>query len=641
MPFYSIKILPFCQQDSIYFFISIIYNRKTMADDLLNQLNNAQKEAVKTIEGSVLILAGPGSGKTRALTHRIAYLIQEKRVNPANILAVTFTNKAADEMRERVEKLLTQNKSMIRLPWLGTFHRICVRILKREIEMTDLGYSKNFTIYDKNDSLTAVKKAMEQLQLSIKQISPHAVLAFISGAKNELLNPSEYRRVAYGYFQQKVADIYPAYQKILVNANAMDFDDLIMNTVLLFQKHGEILERYQNLFQYILIDEYQDTNQSQYLFSQLLAKKHRNICVVGDDSQAIYGFRGANFQNILNFHKDYPKAKIIKLEQNYRSTKNIISAAQKVIEQNKLRSEKKIWTDNEPGNLIFVYNAPNEWDEAEFITGEIKALQKFNTRDKNAVLFRTNAQSRIFEETFLKANLPYKLVGAVSFYNRAEIKDLIAYLRVVKNPKDEAAYLRIVNIPPRGIGKKTIEKYRDHKKDEKIEKFEELLNELRQNLELPAKDLLEKIIFKTGYKEFILDGTVEGESRWENIEELLNVGAQYPTLDDFLDHISLVTDADNLQTDAKTLLMTLHNAKGLEFENVFIVGMEEGLLPHANSLMEMNELEEERRLFYVGMTRAKKRLYLTWAQSRSRYGSPGYNVISRFLEEIPQELIEQ
>lgn len=612
-----------------------------MTDDLLNQLNGAQKEAVEATEGPVLILAGPGSGKTKVLTHRLAYLVFDKNVAPTNILAVTFTNKAAEEMKERILKLFPKNLKVY-LPWLGTFHRICVRILKSEVEQTDFPYDRHFSIYDRNDSLSTVKKTMEKLQLSSKQISPQAVLSFISGAKNELIIPSEYIKISYGYFQQKVAEIYPLYQKALEDANAMDFDDLIMKTVLLFQKYSQILEKYQNIFRYILIDEYQDTNQSQYIFSQLLSSKNKNICVVGDDSQAIYGFRGANFQNILNFEKDYPKAKIIKLEQNYRSTKNIISAAQKVIEQNKLRSEKKIWTENEPGNLIFVYNATSEWDEAEFITGEIKALQKFNIEDKNVVLFRTNAQSRVFEEVFLRNNLPYKLIGAVSFYERMEIKDLVAYLKIIKNPKDKVAFERIINVPPRGIGKKTIEKFNEGENNSKIDIFLEMLKTIRQKDEtLSTKELVEKIIEETGYKEYLQDGTIEGESRWENIQELLNVATEYPTLDDFLDHVSLLSDTDNYSAEAKTVLMTLHNAKGLEFDNVFIVGTEEGLLPHVNAIMEIAEIEEERRLFYVGMTRAKKRLYITWTQSRSRYGSPGYNVISRFLEEIPPELIEQ
>lgn len=620
-----------------------------MQTDIFNGLNSEQIEAVKTTEGPVLILAGAGSGKTKALTHRVAYLIKEKNVSPYNILVVTFTNKAAQEMIGRVMKLLGNSNlsskfsalSSSQLPWAGTFHSVCVKILRREI--TILGYRKYFTIYDEDDSLSAIKHVMDALEIDKKQYNPRAIKNFISGAKNELIDPTGYKRYAQGYFGEIVQKVYERYQKDLKAANALDFDDIIMKTVELFRNPPaggpEVLKRWQGLFKYILVDEYQDTNHAQYVLIKLLAEKHQNLFVIGDDFQAIYSFRGANFRNILDFEKDYPKAKVIKMEQNYRSTKSILGAAQKVIEKNVLRSEKSLWTQNEDGLPATICQAQNDIEEVEFILDEINALKHIGSYNDFVILYRTNAQSRILEEILMQRNIPYRLIGALRFYQRKEIKDILAFLKLVSNPDDRVALKRIINVPPRGIGKLTNYELRSTK----TEKFYRMIEELRESAkELKVAQLIESVAYKTGYKDWILDGTEEGEMRWENIEELKSVAERSENLEEFLENVSLVSDIDNYDQKAEAVtLMTLHNAKGLEFPVVFMVGMEEGLFPHARSFMDPSQLEEERRLCYVGMTRACKRLYLSWAESRMIYGTVSQSQPSRFLSDIPEELVER
>lgn len=615
--------------------------------NILDGLNDQQLEAVETTEGPVLILAGAGSGKTKALTHRLAYLICEKNVSPENILAVTFTNKASEEMKTRISKLLTSvPKGNYKLPWMGTFHSICAKILRREVQ--NLGYTRSFVIYDEEDSLSAIKTAMDYHQIDKKQYNPRAIKKFISGAKNELMEPKAYAKYSKGHFGELVVKVYEKYQKDLKAANALDFDDLLMLTVKLFEIYPEVLHRYQNLFRYILIDEYQDTNAAQYQLVKLLAAKHKNICVVGDDFQSIYAFRGANFRNILDFEKDYPDAKIIKMEQNYRSTKNIISAAQNVIEKNTLRSEKKLWTENQAGPLPIVYEASRDTDEIDFVQSEIKALknlpagrQACGGYNDFTVLYRTNAQSRILEEVFLKNNIPYRLIGALRFYDRKEVKDILAYLKLILNANDKVALKRIVNVPARNIGLKTFSVF--SLENPKIKNFLEMIENLREiSKSIAISELIDEIAQTTGYKDFLLDGTEEGEMRWENIEELKSVAKIHASLESFLEQVALVADIDayDPSRDAVTL-MTLHNAKGLEFPTVFIVGMEEGLFPHSNSLSEPQQLEEERRLCYVGMTRAKEKLYLTYACSRMLYGGIQANPPSRFISEIPEELLDR
>ena len=619
-----------------------------MQSEIFKDLNQKQIEAVKTTNGPVLILAGAGSGKTKALTHRVAYLIVEKKVSPYNILVVTFTNKAAEEMISRINKLLGQKQKILSgkiprlLPWAGTFHCICAKILRQEIQA--LGFRRSFLIYDEDDSLSAIKHAMDSLEIDKKQYNPRAVKNFISGAKNELITPTQYAKYAQGYFGEIVLKVYREYQQILRAANALDFDDLIMKTVELFQKYPEVLKRWQNLFKYILVDEYQDTNHAQYMLIKLLAKRHNNLFVIGDDFQAIYGFRGANFRNILDFEKDYPKAKVIKMEQNYRSTQNIISAASKVIEKNILRSEKALWTENEAGLPATIFEAQNEIDEADFIIGEINALRHIGQFNDFVILYRTNAQSRIFEEVLMQNNVPYRLIGALRFYERKEIKDILSYLKLIASADDKVSLKRIINVPPRGIGDKSQNaNLKSQNENPKIQKFNEMIEEFRiiaNKSKLPK--LIDTVTQQTGYRDFILDGTEEGEMRWENIEELKSVAQRATTLEEFLENVTLVSDIDNYdqKTDAITL-MTLHNAKGLEFPVVFMVGMEEGLFPHARSLFEPMELEEERRLCYVGMTRAKKRLYLTYATARMIYGATAVNSPSRFIADIPEELTER
>ncbi len=642
-------------------------------NDIFSQLNQPQSEAVRTTEGPVLILAGAGSGKTKALTHRLAYLISEKKVAPAAILAVTFTNKAAGEMRNRMSRLLspvnlpikrnykieqpvsTDGSDDVVLPWLGTFHAICVKILRREAH--HIGYPSGFTIYDSQDQLAVVKKIMQDKNIDTKQYSPNAVLYFIGSSKNEFISPAEYKKFVNSPFEEIVYDVYKEYQIYLKTIGAMDFDDLLVLCVQLFEQHPEVLEKYQRIFRYILIDEYQDTNQVQYLWAKMLSAKSRNLCVVGDDSQSIYGFRGANFRNILNFERDYPGAKIIKLEQNYRSTKNILRAADELIKNNRHRTDKTLFTDNPEGGALQIYQALNEKDEAEFVATEIRGLvfaEKSHWSDF-AVLYRTNAQSRAAEEAFLRYEIPYKVVGGIKFYERREIKDILAYLRLIANPADRVAFERIVNVPARGIGSKTVIKYLrglsslDSDPPEKIAKFLEMIENFRlKSTSLGVSELIEVVAEVSGYKDNLLDGSAEAEARWENILELKsvasytdNAGLEKP-LESFLEKVALYQDSDELDSSADVVtLMTLHSSKGLEFPTVFIIGMEEGLLPHARSVVDENEIEEERRLCYVGITRARKRLYLIYASGRIYFGNPVANLPSRFLAEIPDDVKSQ
>ena len=618
-----------------------------MESKILAGLNDNQIEAVTTTEGPVLILAGAGSGKTKALTHRVAYLIKEKKISPYNILAVTFTNKAAEEMTLRIQRLLGSHISHFSflktaLPWAGTFHSICVKILREEISA--LGFRRFFTIYDEDDSLSAIKHSMLALEIDPKEYNPKAIKNFISGAKNELLDPNKYQKFAQGYFGEVVLRVYSQYQKDLKIANGLDFDDLIMKTVEIFQKFPLILKKWQKVFSYILVDEYQDTNHAQYVLIKLLAQDKQNLFVIGDDFQAIYSFRGANFRNILDFEKDYPKAKIIKMEQNYRSTKKIITAASKVIEKNILRSQKSLWTDNEEGLPAMIFEAENETQEVDFILDEIKALSHIGNLNQFVILYRTNAQSRIFEEGLLQRNIPYRLIGALRFYERKEIKDILAYLKFIANPQDKVSLRRIINVPPRGIGPKMQNSnLKIQNQNLKCKMFYEMMADFRKNLpEVKIPELIDLILKNTGYRDWLLDGTEEGEMRLENIEELKSVAKKSKNLEEFLENVSLVSDIDSYDSKAQAVtLMTLHNAKGLEFPIVFITGMEEGLFPHARSMTEPAELEEERRLCYVGMTRARLRLYLTFAQSRLIYGGFQTNQPSRFLADIPEELVER
>jgi len=629
-------------------------------------LNSQQKKAVEAINGPVLLLAGAGSGKTKVLTHRIANLL-ESGVSPWSILAITFTNKAAKEMRERVERLVGARGNDI---WISTFHAMCVRILRKDIE--HLGYSRQFTILDSGDQLNLVKQIMRDLNIDTKKIEPKAVLAAISNAKNELKTPAIYGKTAADYFQSKVITVYEKYQARLATNNSLDFDDLIMKTVELFQKAPEVLNYYQKKFLYIHIDEYQDTNRSQYMLATMLADLHKNICVVGDTDQSIYRWRGADISNILNFEEDYPKATVIMLEQNYRSTKNILAAANAVIENNRLRKEKNLWTENATGEKITIYQAYQEHDEVYFIAELIQeAVEKGKQYSDHAILYRTNAQSRVIEEIFIKSNIPYQMIGGTKFYERKEIKDILAYLRLVVNPDDDLSLRRIINVPKRGVGQATLDKLAEYAVEQeisifsalgvidfiglsgrainKVSEFAELLTQLNKRAEeLGITELTELILQKTGYiEELQNEKSIESESRIENIKEFLSVTREFEennefiTLQDFLTDVALVSDIDQMtdgEQSSGVTMMTLHSAKGLEFPIVFLVGLEEGIFPHNRSLMEEMEMEEERRLAYVGITRAEEELYLTYASSRMLYGRSQMNAPSRFINEIPEEL---
>ena len=624
----------------------------------LRDLNPRQKEAVVTTEGPVLILSGPGSGKTRVITHRIAYLIQ-KGVKPQNILAVTFTNKAAEEMRQRVKCVIPDVKHHS-LPFMGTFHAFCLQILRKEIK--NLGYKTNFIIYDEQDQLSLVKKAMKELQIDKEQFKPGIVSSKISSLKSELTNWQNFKEMAENYFEETIAKVYETYQVELKKANGVDFDDLIMLTVGLFQEFPKILKKYQEKFKYILVDEYQDTDTSQYILIHLLAKKYKNVCVVGDDSQSIYQFRGADFRNILNFEKDYPEAKVVVLAQNYRSTQNILDSAHGVISKNVYQKEKNLWTKNPKGKPIIIAETVNEVAEREFIIEEIKRLRTHQPRARGwkdfTVLYRTNAQSRALEEGFIRHKIPYKIVGTVKFYQRKEIKDILAYLKLILYPDDLVSLQRIINIPPRGIGKVTIEKIlkdwpNPHYQNfgVGVKKFAELINKARKIAKNKSlTELLNFLLKETKYKDYLqktynekfyLEDIPEYERRWQNVQELFSVIKASAGLRKFLEDTALFSETDEVETKKGLVnLMTLHAAKGLEFSVVFISGCEEGLFPHARSMLNSLEMEEERRLCYVGITRAKEYLYLTFTQRRTLYGSTQANPPSRFLADIPEELIE-
>lgn len=626
---------------------------------LLETLNDQQKLAVLTKEGPVLILAGAGSGKTKALTHRFAYLL-EQGVSPLQILCVTFTNKAAKEMQERISRLIgspvTPEAAIGRFPWLGTFHAVCVRILRRELNNTAMGLSSNFVIYDDGDMLTAVKRAMNELNIDQKQFNPRGILAQIGNAKNEMVNVTEYGQFAVGPFQQVVHRVYSRYQDLLKGANALDFDDILLKTIDVFKLYPDILAKYQERFRYIMVDEYQDTNKAQYLLVKMLAATHQNLFVIGDDWQSVYSWRGADFRNILDFHKDYPKATIIKLEQNYRSTQTILDAAQAVISKNVERSDKNLWTDGPSGSPVTVVECLNEKDEGEFIIREVQGLLRsghftgVNSLDDCVILYRTNAQSRLLEETLIRLNIPYRIVGGVRFYERKEIKDVLAYLRLIHNPLDWVCLERVINVPTRGIGAKTIASLReiDLNKREllppKVAAFFDIIDQLRLRATSTSNigALIEEIMALTGYRDFVKDGSIEGESRFENLQELVGAASRSTSLEEFLEDVALVQDPDDGKTtgiEGSLTLMTLHAAKGLEFPVVFMAGMEEGIFPHTRAFEDKQQMEEERRLAYVGMTRAMKRLYLLYAFERRLYGLLQMNPPSRFIAEIPEDLV--
>ncbi|MFH1533743.1 MAG: UvrD-helicase domain-containing protein [Nitrospirota bacterium] len=643
--------------------------------NILENLNDKQIEAVTHFTGPLLVIAGAGSGKTRALTHRIAWLIEEKRVSPWNILAVTFTNKAANEMKTRIARLLSielDNKYDSSIPSVGTFHSICVRILRKHIHLLD--FENSFGIYDMTDQQILVKRVMEDMNLDVKRVNPKAVLAHISNAKNQLIGPEEYKSYANDYFSEKVAEIYPLYQKALMRSSALDFDDIIMKTVELFQKFPDVLGQYQEKFKYISVDEYQDTNKAQYVLIKLLAEKYQNICVIGDVDQSIYSWRGATIKNILDFENDYPDVKVVMLEQNYRSTQVILDSANCVIRKNSQRKEKKLWTEKEGGEKVQHWLADNERHEGQMIAIEIEKsllMSEYPAYKDYVVLYRTNAQSRVLEEVFMRHGIPYKIVGGIKFYSRKEIKDILAYLKVIQNPNDSVSLFRIINVPTRKLGAKTLDTIREFAvrhnlsfynamllaneiegindtKANAIENFVKLIKELQtKNKETPASGMIKLVLNNTGYKKLIDDGSVEGESRLENIGELISVAHKYDQLEAgmslniFLEEVSLISDLDSLDDDDNAVtFMTVHSAKGLEFPNVFIAGLEEGIFPHNRSLMDPGELEEERRLMYVAMTRAMEKLYLLHARNRTLYGESRANAPSQFLADIDGELVE-
>ncbi len=642
-----------------------------LSEKLLTGLNEQQQKAVKATDGPLLIMAGAGSGKTRVLTHRIAFLMVEKQVAPWNILAITFTNKAAREMKERIRAILGGTSDDI---WISTFHSMCVRILRRDIDR--MGFSRNFSILDTTDQQSVIKQILKDRNMDPKKHDYRAILGSISSAKNELITPEEFAKTAADYHTKVVSDVYTEYQKRLRKNQALDFDDLIMMTIQLFQLVPEVLEYYQRKFQYIHVDEYQDTNRAQYMLVKLLASRFRNLCVVGDSDQSIYRWRGADIANILSFEKDYPNATSIFLEQNYRSTKRILAAANKVIDNNQNRKPKNLWTENMEGNKIFYYRADSEQGEAQFVAGKINELTK-NGRILSdiAILYRTNAQSRVMEEVLLKSNLNYTIVGGTKFYDRKEIKDLLAYLRLIANPDDDISLRRVINVPKRGIGATSMDKVADYARQydlsiyqalESVEiigisakatkaarEFANLIqNYTNQQEYLSVTELVEEVIDKTGYREMLhAEKTIEAQSRLENIDEFLSVTKAFEKNNDdkslvgFLTDLALVADIDQLDEkneesqDAVTL-MTLHSAKGLEFPVVFLLGLEEGVFPHSRSLMDEEEMEEERRLAYVGITRAEQELFLTNAQMRTLYGRTSMNPVSRFIREIPEDLLE-
>ena len=640
--------------------------------NIYDTLNAEQREAVFHTEGPLLILAGAGSGKTRVLTHRIAYLIEEKGINPWNILAITFTNKAAGEMRERVDDIVGFGSESI---WVSTFHSTCVRILRRHIDR--LGYDNNFTIYDSDDQKTLMKDVCKLLQIDTKTYRERTILSAISSAKDEMVTPEEYELNAYGDFsKKKIAEAYKEYERQLKANNALDFDDLLVKTVQLFQTQPEILEYYQDRFRYIMVDEYQDTNTVQFKLISLLAAKYKNLCVVGDDDQSIYKFRGANIQNILSFEKEFEHTKVIKLEQNYRSTSTILDAANAVIKNNVGRKAKSLWTENGEGEKIQFRQFDTAYDEAEYIVGDIRERVDNGKAAycDHAVLYRTNAQSRLFEEKMITANIPYKIVGGVNFYARKEIKDLLAYLKTIDNGKDDLAVRRIINVPKRGIGLTTVNRITEAAQQRgisfyealcsadlvpglgrsisKLESFAAMIEYFRKEAEhLSITELMKEILTETGYvEELKAEGEEEAEVRIQNIDEFLNKIAAYeesceeelPTLSGFLEEVALVADIDSLDEESDyVVLMTLHSAKGLEFPYVYLAGMEDGIFPSYMTITadDPTEIEEERRLCYVGITRAKKELAMTCARRRMIRGETQYNKMSRFLKEVPPQLL--
>ena len=654
-----------------------------MTDNLLSSLNDVQREAVQYTNGPLLILSGAGSGKTRVITHRIAYLLEHHDVSPYRILAVTFTNKAAREMKDRLDVLVEGSVSQDL--WVATFHATCARILRRDIEKlganaasesvfrsTNYTYTRDFTIFDTGEQVTLVKDVLRRLNYSDKQYNPRAILSHISRAKNESTSPETYQNIADGYFERIVAEVYVLYQDALRLNNSLDFDDLLLFTVKLLNENPDVRQFYQDKFEYILVDEYQDTNRCQYeLVNLLVTGTKQNICVVGDDDQSIYAFRGADIRNILDFEKDYPNTRVLRLEQNYRSTQNILDAAWGVVHNNSARKAKKLWTENDFGELVTCYEAMDESDEAGYVGTQIEDWHAEGVDYKDcAVFYRTNAQSRIFEEAFRAANIPYQIVGGVGFYDRMEIKDLLAYLRVVCNPNDSMSVRRIINVPSRGIGATTLDRLLNfatqqgiplfdaiQRVDEittinrglqaKVQRFIKIFDNFDASM-LPA-DALDYVLKVTGYlKNLEIQNTIEAQNRVENIEELINAVIEYeqntsePTLSDYLENVALTADIDTMETDSTDMvtLMTLHSAKGLEFPFVFIVGMEEGYLPHGRSLDTQAELEEERRLCYVGITRAMEQLYLSHARSRRTFRETEYRLQSRFISEIPEHLIK-
>lgn len=643
-----------------------------LTEKLLSGLNKEQQEAVKTTEGPLLIMAGAGSGKTRVLTHRIAYLMVEKAVNPYNILAITFTNKAAREMKERVGQLMGGAAEEV---WISTFHSMCVRILRRDIDR--IGFNRNFTILDTTDQQSVIKGILKDKNLDPKKFDPRAILGTISSLKNELIDPESYSKQVGSYYERIVSEVYEEYQKRLRKNQSLDFDDLIMTTIHLFQRVPDVLEYYQRKFQYIHVDEYQDTNRAQYLLVKLLASRFQNLCVVGDSDQSIYRWRGADISNILSFEKDYPNAHVILLEQNYRSTKRILQAANEVIKNNYNRKPKKLWTENPEGKKIVYFRAENEQAEAQFVAGKIKELVESGKRQLSdfAILYRTNAQSRVVEEVLMKSNIDYTIVGGIKFYDRKEIKDILAYLRLIANPDDDISLLRVINVPKRGIGSTSMDKIARYAQENdlslfqaleeadfiglspKITKavleFRDLIKGYTQMQEyLSVTELVEEVLDKSGYRDMLkAEKTLDAQSRLENIDEFLSVtkgfeeNSEDKSLIAFLTDLALVADIDRLDEEdnnqQSVVLMTLHSAKGLEFPVVFLIGMEEGVFPHSRSLMDEEEMEEERRLAYVGITRAEEELYLTNAQMRTLYGRTNLNPVSRFIQEIPEDLLDE
>ena len=635
---------------------------------ILDGLNEKQREAVTTTEGPVMIIAGPGSGKTRALTHRIAYLLAAGKAQPRDILALTFTNKAANEMKERVERLVGDDA---RGMWVGTFHSSFARLLRMEGDK--IGYTKDFSIYDTTDSKRLIKQQMQGRGLDTDLVKPRSAQRMISSAKNQMIGPEEYSSLARGDQQEEVAKVYPAYEQALRQANALDFDDLLLKPIELFNEHEDVLEKYQKRWQYVHIDEYQDTNQAQYVLARKLADRHNNLCVVGDDAQSIYAFRGADITNILNFENDYPDATTIRLERNYRSTQNIIRLADSIIEENDDQIDKSLWTDNAEGEYVGLMEALSEKDEAQKIERRIRDLNLRQGIEYGdfAVLYRTNAQSRAIEEALRKENVPYRVIGGTSFYERKEIKDVLAYLKLLVNPNDTASLQRVINYPTRGIGDKTQERLLRYAQEhglslwQAVERVEEIetLGTRAERAVGSFRDLMARYISKVDSepadelaRDLIQDAGVlsdlreehtrENLRRWENVQELISALAEYvaneddATISTFLQQVALMTDEDESDDDGdKVTLMTLHAAKGTEFPVVFVAGLEEGLFPLEQATQEKAELEEERRLFYVGVTRAEKRLYLSWARSRYRYGEQTSNTRSRFLEEVDSDVV--